>query len=49
MEARETDDIEGMPLLPFQVSPRIIGIKKTFSLKKNNQKWIIKELTFLSA
>lgn len=27
-EARETEDIEGMPLLPSQVSLRIIGVKK---------------------
>lgn len=38
MEARETDDIEGMPLLPSQVSLRIIGIKTSLILKKKKIK-----------
>lgn len=38
MEAKETDDIEGMPLLPHQVSLRITGIKKKTSHYKQKIK-----------
>lgn len=36
MEAGETDDREGMPLLPYYVSLRITGTKKPLSF--NNKK-----------
>lgn len=38
MEARETNDIGGMPLLPHQVSLRITGIKKKHSHYKQKIK-----------
>ena len=45
MEARETDDIEGMPLLRSQVSLRIIGIKKPSHKKKVKSK-LLRNLNF---
>lgn len=48
MEAGETDDREGMPLLPYYVSLRITGTKKPLSFNnKKNQKWIIREVVLI--
>lgn len=48
MEAGETDDREGMPLLPYYVSLRITGTKKPLSFNnKKKQKWIIREVVLI--